>query len=142
MNRLRAIVPALLLAVIAVAPIPLASNRDWASSPIGVVIGAVLLFSAAVALFRPGKEPPMEVWLVVGTMTIIVIWVVVQTTLLSWSVAPDGRAVEVTENEQSLTALMRLLTYGGVFVLSAHYCRDAPFADRLLVVIILSLIHI
>ena len=143
-------------ATLALAPMPLGSNRDWAWSPLAAVVGLLLLMWAAAVFAQPDRNrqafakfksllvPAVLVALVVG-------WGLVQLsgwTPAGWksSISAEsvlGLTVPVApsvafDREQAFIGIMRLLTYVGVFVLAASLSVSTPDARRLLAVIVCS----
>lgn len=128
-----------LLLMVALAPFPLGSNRPVAWSALAVGAGLLLLLWGLGVLLRPGTITiPLRRTLpgltVFGS---VLIWVFLQAsgwTPLEWHNArwqeassalsePLVGAVSI-DPEDSRTGAMRLLTYGAVFWLSLHLCRD------------------
>jgi O-antigen ligase len=146
MQRYRDILFALLAALIAGAPLPLGSNRDWAWSPLSGVVGLLLIMLALSALSKDERAFSHFRSLLVPALLVglVACWGLLQASGLtpnSWinpirlSTAPflpeGGAALVAIEREQVLTGLMRLLLYAGVFVLSADLCAD-PRKGRIL----------
>jgi O-antigen ligase len=137
---------------IALSPLPLGANRDWAWSPLGAVIGTLLVALAAGTLILSWPvrtSARFEALLVPGLcFGLVVAWGFLQ--LSGWT--PGGWATSVSasdvlgvparrsvafDTEQQLTALMRLLTYGGVFVLAAVLGQQATQARGILAAIVI-----
>lgn len=141
--------------VLALAPIPLGSNRDWAWSPLAAAAG-LLLFGAAIALaLNPDGSRRVvahfNALLVPGVLTALALaWVTVQIstwTPESWasslSAATVFGPVAVTrsiafEHELLFTGLMRLLTNVSFFLLGALLATRASDARGLLGTIVVS----
>jgi O-antigen ligase len=128
----------LLMAVVALAPLPLGGNRPWAWAALSLAIGTLMLFwalgttlkkyNAALSLSRmaPIAIPFLGV----------VIWIIVQASGLTpghwhhpiWDAGGGGK---ITVNGHATgTALMRLLAYGGVFWLALNLGRAPHRAYR------------
>lgn len=141
-------------ATLALAPMPLGSNRAWSWSPLATVVGILLLIWAAAAFAEPDRhrEPfaRFKALLVPAALVALVMgWGLVQ--LSGWTPA-DWKSSLSAENalglalpaapsiaferEQAFTGIMRLLTYIGVFVLAASLSVSASDARRLLAVIV------
>lgn len=130
---------------LALVPIPLASNRDWAWSPLAVVAGLLLLGTAvSIALDRESTSRALahfKALLLPGLLTTAALaWAFVQSTNWtpqSWASSisavavfgPDAAIHSVAfERELLFTGLMRLLTNAAFFllgVLMASRARDA-----------------
>jgi hypothetical protein len=137
-----------LMAATALAPLPLASNRDWAWSPLALLLAAALL-TYALHLVSPKNAAPRQLRPLafpIFAMTVVVGWALLQMWFL-----PHGTGSGVTggeldalrrqdgvaiDDERLLTGLMRLLTYCGVFWLASQLGRDRKFADRMCWVVI------
>ena len=146
MHRLQAAAAFLLLALIVVAPVPLGSARDWAWAPLAALVGVVLLVQAVAQSERDDAHRPavgdlLASFLAVGAATL---WALAQTlpsdlfgpvnALLSSAkeaLAQPSPPRIATDIEQSMTGIMRLLTYCGIFWLSTQFGRDTKFAKQL-----------
>ncbi|QQS14155.1 MAG: O-antigen ligase family protein [Rhodospirillales bacterium] len=135
-------------AVLALAPLPLGSNRDWAWSPLAVVVGLLLVARAAAAWRGDDGAPaldPRRLWLPIACLLVVSAWALAQTvawTPSGWhsglygaagealGAAPAGRVS--IDPELTQAALMRLLTYAGMFWLALGVCRDPADARRTL----------
>lgn len=137
-----------LVAVIAWAPLPLASNRPWAWSLLSFAIGVLLTGWAVAALTR--RSLVRLGWRTLGVPAVLVacsfIWFLVQASPLAppawhaplWQSAaatlgmtalPGAISVDPTA---SAGGAMRFLAYGGTFWLAAQYGRNPADAHRLL----------
>lgn len=127
----------LLMALVALAPLPLGSNREWSWTLCALaagVLGAVWAVTTLARSSRPARLPTgilLPFLLVLG-------WVLVQAGGWApaswhhpvWSLAAEKLGVALDgsislSREDSLVALMRLIAYGAVFLLSFQLCRDA-----------------
>lgn len=129
----------LLLGVVALAPLPLGSHRPWAWSLLGVAVG-VLLLAWAVGVARRGGRlgVPLNRLAWPGIpMGLVIVWAALQTIPWApdhwahplWAEASLALGAPVPETVSldptlSRTALMRLLTYAGVFWLAVQLGRD------------------
>lgn len=138
-------------ATVALTPFPLGSNRDWAWSPLGVVTGMLLLMHV-VYLLVSGR-PSVMTWSALGFPTValgvVLLWSVVQTLELPYLSMPNpilesagkvlggGSRVRITlDDERTRTAIMRLMSYCGIFLLSAELAKDRAFCRRLCATVI------
>jgi hypothetical protein len=146
MHRL-VLVPFIL--TVAFCPLPFGSNREWAWDPLAAIVGLLLIATAALALID--REwcrhafAPMRALLVPAILFgLVVAWGLVQL----WGGTPESWASPLSANatfglaetrrsiafdrEQQWSALLRLLTYAGVFVLAAAFGSNAFDGRRLL----------
>jgi O-antigen ligase len=139
----------LFILTVALCPLPLGSNRDWAWDPLAAIVGMLLIATAALFLidreWRQRAFGPFRGMLVPAVLFgLVVVWGLVQVsgwTPANWAsslsasatlgLTETGRAIAF-DPEQQWTALLRLLTYGGVFVLAAALGAYAADARRLL----------
>ena len=142
------------VATLALAPMPLGSNRDWSWSPLATVVGSLLLIWTVTAFVQPDHHKQafarFKELLVPAVLVALVIgWGLVQLsgwTPAEWksSISAEGVLGLATpaapsiafDREQAFTGIMRLLTYIAVFVLAASLSVSAPEARRLLAVIV------
>ena len=148
---MRQVIVVLLLLVVALAPLPLASNRDWAWAPLSIVVGVMLLTFAVYLAMNPGRRIGSRALTLCGiALAAVVTWAALQTT--SWlslgqvsstfatlgealgHVPPDRISIET---ERTWTGLMRLGTYGAIFWLAVQLCAERGVA-RLLCRTVLS----
>lgn len=134
-----------LAALVVLAPLPLGSNRPWAWFLLAMGVGALLtLWFAGMAFARQSPPVPADRFrLTLLLFGWVCLWVLVQWapwTPTSWHhpLWADARRVlgqdlagRISVNpERTLEALVRLLSYGGVFWLSLQLCRDFERARR------------
>jgi O-antigen ligase len=142
----------LLLAVVVLAPLPLASDRPIAWSGLALAVGLLCVgWAAAVATGRARAPMPAArlTWVLVP-FVLVLIWIWVQTLsgvpaawrhpLWAEVAAVLGGAARVRgaislDPELTRTGLMRLATYGGVFWLAVQLGRERVRARRALVVL-------
>jgi O-antigen ligase len=135
--------------MVALAPLPLGSNRDWAWSPLAAVAGILLIAVATLAYHNRDWQRRIfvrfDALIVPGILFgLVVAWGVVQLsgwTPKQWAtsisaastlgLAETHPAITV-DIPQQWTALMRLLTYAAVFGLAAVLGSSAPAARRIL----------
>lgn len=134
-----------LVTVIALAPLPFGSNRPWSWPLLSLLVGLLVVLWAVAAL-RDHSIARIE-WqrsrMFVIPFFILVLWFLTQASGLtpeSWhhpiwqetSTAlgiPLAGAISLNP-EASHTALMRLLSYGGVFWLAFQFGRNDEYAKR------------
>ncbi len=138
----------LLLAVVLLSPLPLGGNRPWAWSLFAVAIGVLLiLWTALVLSGRTRTAVPMDrLGAVVLPFAAVLAWAFVQTLSSVpidwihplWPEAARALGVPVmagisVDPELTHTAILRLASYGGVFLLAVQFGRDRARARETLV---------
>ncbi len=144
----------LLLAVVVLAPLPLASNRPWAWSLLAVVTG-VLCGSWAVLVPLGAARAPMpfrRLWAVAVPFLMVLAWAFLQTSgLLPPSLwhslwqgagpvlegASGGALSGMVSADPALTraAILRMATYGAIFWLAVQLGRERVRAREGLVTV-------
>ena len=140
--------------VLAVAPLPLASNRDWSWSPLALSVG-VLLILCGVEIARDRdayrrtltNAPSLLVPFALTAM--VILWALVQAsdwTPASWAspfsaagvlgAFTGGRSVALN-HEAVFVGVMRLLLNAGAFLIAAVLASSVPNARRLLGTIVI-----
>jgi O-antigen ligase len=135
------------LATILLAPLPFASNRPWSWSLLACLTGLLLVAGAfidhqertSLSQFLRRISPGLVLWLGVAA------WIVFQSLSeigadLAHPLFAEASALIGTPSLSSIsvdpyatrTALMRFLTYGGVFWIAARLCQDADAAANVL----------
>jgi len=135
----------IVVSLVALAPLPLASNRPLPVALLGFGAGAaLLLWSVSIARGARIAVPPARIAWPLGLFAAVCFWILVQWLPLpaAWSDpiwVEAGKALRaplasrITVNpEATLTGLMRLLTYGIVFWLTLQLTREAEEARRAL----------
>ena len=136
-----------LLGVVALAPLPLGSNRPWSWFLLSAVVSALLVAWSAGMMLSKESPPvsPTRVRLALVLFLGVCAWVVVQW--IPW--VPDGWSHPLWSEasrtlgrdlpgrisvnpEETITAGLRLLSYGAVFWLSLQSCRSSARARRAL----------
>ena len=134
-----------LVLIVVLAPLPFGSNRPWAWSLLALVAGA-LLASWAWRLWRSGAPPAVAPGRVSGPMLLFLV-VCLYAGVQAVSGVPDLLANPYWQLPAHLlgaapldsisidpagtvTALMRLLTYGAIFWLALQSFRPIEQADR------------
>ncbi len=135
-----------LLMLLAIAPLPFGSDRPWAWSFVAMVVGALLLAWGVFAAFSRDHQPASirPILPAVVLFLLVVAWAAAQTASLvpaSWrhelwaeteSVLGTALAAPVSlDPHQTWTAVMRLLAYGGIFLLTFQLCMSANRSERL-----------
>jgi O-antigen ligase len=129
-----------LIAIVALAPLPLGATRPWASMLLGVLVGVLLFAWALKAALDPAGPaiPVSSVWPLLVLFGAVVLWEVLQMSTLTpaawhhpmWRSAaglldkPIAGSISVTPFATG-SALVRLLTYGGIFWIALQSCRAA-----------------
>lgn len=142
-----------LMAVVALAPLPLGGNRPVAWSALGLVIG-LLLVVWAVAAIRDRSLLAVawrRIWPAAATFAGLIAWYLFQAAEFSprewhnpiWREASQALSLSlpgtISANPiDSVTGVLRLLTYGGVFWLALQLGRDAGRARQALWVLTMA----
>ncbi|MCL6607281.1 MAG: O-antigen ligase family protein [Geminicoccaceae bacterium] len=144
---------ALFVALLAWAPLPLASNRPWSWALLSLVIGLLVVLWASASLALPERlRLPRSVGLALFGAALVILWIWAQVRpdlvgshpLLTahpiWEAARRaGLEVEPTialDPWNARDAAMRLLAYWGAFWLAFALCQHARRARRLLLAIV------
>lgn len=121
------------LALVVLAPLPLGANRPWAWSLLALAVGILLL----IRVWRGGWEVrPPWLWVAGGLYLTAPLWAIVQAVPglpgahPAWS-AVAGPGFIAAVPEAALTGALRLLTYGGAFLLALHHARTGAGARRM-----------
>ncbi len=151
----RAIFVALAI-LLAIAPLPFGSDRPWAWSLVAMIVGVLLVAWGAVAAVSRDHQPASirPILPAVVLFVLVIVWAAAQTAPIgpagwrhdlwteSAAVLGTGMAAPVSlEPFETWTALMRLLSYGGVFLLTFQLCMSTNRSEqliRLLIVITLG----
>lgn len=130
----------ILRGLVVLSPLPFAAVSPWSWSLMGCVVGALLLAWSA-TLFRGNAGPAVglrSTWPYLLLFLLPVGWAALQSS----SFMPEGWHHPIWQSAETVlatdagtsvslnpfdtqSALLRLLTYGGIFWLSLQYCRDA-----------------
>jgi len=139
---------------LALVPLPLASNRDWAWSPLAVIVGVSLILCAIAIVRQPevyrrtlANSTSLSVPMVLTG--IVILWAVVQASELtpeSWTnpvsvasvfgVSAKVQSVAL-DHEAVFTGVMRLLVNAGIFLMAALLASSVSNARWLLGTIII-----
>jgi len=130
----------ILIALVVIAPLPFGAVQPWAWGSMGVAVGGLLLGWSATLIVT--RQPPAvavaRIWPILLLFGIAVVWVLLQMAPFMpaglhhplWADAAAARGLEVGGGTVSIdpfetgSALVRLLTYGGIFWLALQYGRD------------------
>ncbi|MGF7159823.1 O-antigen ligase [Rhodoligotrophos appendicifer] len=132
-----------LTALIALSPLPFGGNKPLAWAIYALATALLLLAYAVPALVRGATLPVPFRRIIVPTVLIavVVVWMLVQVDAFGsilpthplWSIGSLEAAGHPSVNpDMTLTGLMRLLTYAGIFWLSLQLCRDVDNAEFLI----------
>ncbi|MCE2509410.1 MAG: O-antigen ligase family protein [Alphaproteobacteria bacterium] len=149
----RALLFWLLMAIVALAPLPFGSNRPWSWSLLGVLVGLLVLFWVAAA-YRDRTLIQIE-WrrsrIIVVPFAVLMLWFLLQASGLTpdawhhplWEKAAGVLGVPLTgaislNPEASKMAVMRLLAYGGIFWLAFQLGRNEEHAQRVFWVVAIT----
>ncbi len=129
-----------LITLVVLAPLPFASVHPWSWGLIASITG-ILLIAWSARLAINGETPPVglrRIWPFALLFGFTIAWATLQAlpiTPLSWhhplwpsvadALGADGSSSISLNPFATRTALVRLLTYGGVFWLSLQYCRSS-----------------
>ncbi|SMF21246.1 O-antigen ligase [Tistlia consotensis] len=142
-----------LLALVAYAPLPFASNRPWSWSLLALLSGVLLAAWAVAAAFRRAPAPVAlrRCWPVVLPFVLATGWAAVQASGWTpanldhpaWAIAGAAldRPLDGALSVEPLAAwdgLMRLFGYAAVFWLALQLCRGRERARTALLVLVAS----
>ena len=134
-----------LLLLIVLAPIPFGSNREWSWSLCALMISLISLIWAVNNAWNQHNVSLSFPVLIIVLFLIPVLWAVLQAVNLMpdswvhplWAMTSEAldRPISATISlapGNSLTAVMRLICYGLVFLLSFQFCRNRARAKTTL----------
>ena len=128
----------LMMSIVVLSPLPFGSNRPWAWSVAALATGTMLFYwGMGTTLKNYGLAlSPRRLLLVVIPFLLVLIWVGFQLISLSpstwhnpiWSQVNGFGGMEFSGQisinaYETATALMKLLTYGGIFWVALNLCR-------------------
>jgi O-antigen ligase len=146
---------ALFFAVLLFAAVPMGANRDWAWSPIVVLVGALALWHALGFgiidghVVRPAERLPLTL-LILCFLVVVAAGIVQISPLvpLSWRAELYARAASVLGHpveaivsinaDASRAALMKIAACGAIFVMARATCRDRRRARLFLILFLAS----
>jgi O-antigen ligase len=145
----------LFFAILLVAPIPLGANRDWAWSPIAVILGLLAVWQALGVGFDEGQYVRAAEWrplaLVVLCFLVVVAMGILQISPAvpaSWTADLYRRAAEALGHpiaavisvnaDASRAILIKIAACGAVFAMARTTCRSPARAKLLLVIFLVS----
>jgi O-antigen ligase len=127
-----------LIAIVALAPLPLGSNRPWAWELLGALVGLLMSVVGFYQLLHPDSARqslrPLRVPAIL--FAVVIGWTIVQCMSFTpstwhhplWSQAQDYLGPQVVSSVSinrtaSISRILRLITYAGVFWLSYSFCQ-------------------
>lgn len=135
-----------LLGVLIVLPLPFGGDRPWAWSLLAIVIGGMLaVWGVFAGLSRSNQAASLRpIFPSLVLYGLVLLWAGLQSTTLApqswhnelWGMAEKALGAHLTSNisvnpHESRTGLMRLFTYGGVFLLTFQLCTAPARAEKL-----------
>jgi O-antigen ligase len=134
----------LFLLVLVLAPLPLGSNREWSWTLLALLLGALTAAWSLQGLLSPRRVntrlPPLLIILFLGVCA----WAALQAAGWTppgwhhplWSMSAETLDADLAgsislSRDDSLNAMLRLLSYGLAFFLAFQFCGDAERARRL-----------
>ncbi len=144
-RRINSILFYALLLLIVLSPIPLGSNRNWSWSLCALIVSLLTLAWVVNTLWNQRTiSASVPGWIVI-LFLLPVLWAMFQATSLMpeawthplWSLSGEmlGSPIPTTISltpDNTLIAVMRLMSYGLMFFLSFQYCRNPHRAHSML----------
>jgi len=135
-----------LLVILVLSPLPFGSNRPWSWSLLCLLI-ALVTIGWCISYLRTEKKMKLHfdrikvsLFLFTGTL----LWAFIQTSSFIpdswghplWQLTAQALETDIPAKislapEQTITAIMRLLSYGLVFLLAQYYCQKPDNAEKL-----------
>jgi O-antigen ligase len=141
----------LLIALLVLAPLPLGSNREWSWTLCAFATAVMAILWSFRALARPAHASVSLPATVYVPFLLVCAWVMVQVSHYVpadwhhpvWRMAGEALGMKLSGSislarEDTLVALLRLLSYGLVFFLSLQLCADRKRAALVFKVIALA----
>src|SRR5512132_2173832 len=140
-----------IVALVVLLPLPLGAIYQWSWGVMACVVGAVLaVWSARVALGLQDVGFGLRgVWPLAILFAITTAWIMLQAQSITpsawhhplWATAAQALGVETASAislnpVDTLSGLVRLLAYGGIFWISLQYCRRATRARQVLLAVV------
>ena len=142
-----------LVGLVVLTPLPLASVYMWSWALMGCTVGLLLAAWGTIAVVS--RQTPAVglsmIWPVAGLFTLAAVWAALQGSLVTpaewhhplWKSAGEVLELEVTSRItvdpfRTYSALLRLLTYAGIFWLSLQFCRSRARAQQVFIAIALA----
>lgn len=135
-----------LLIVLILSPIPFGSNRPWSWSLLCLLIG-LLTISWCISYFLQDKKMQLHFTRIKTPFVLFIstlLWAFIQTSSFIpeswghplWQITAQALGTEIPTKislspEQTVTSLMRLISYGLVFILAMYYCQKSDNAKKL-----------
>lgn len=142
-----------ILALVALLPLPLGAVYQWSAALMACVVGVVLgVWSGRVAIGSQDVQVGARLlWPVMVPFAIAVLWVVIQALPFTpsgwhhplWLSAADAlgaptRGAISLNPAETVHSLVRLLAYAGIFWISVQYARRAARARRVLEAVVIA----
>jgi O-antigen ligase len=140
-----------IVALVVLLPLPLGAVYQWSWGLMACVVGVVLaVWSARVALgLQDAGFGLRSVWPLAVLFGIAIAWTILQAQSITpsawhhplWATAASvlgsetGSAISLNPFD-TLSGLVRLLAYGGIFWISLQYCRRAARARQVLLAVV------
>src|SRR5512132_371330 len=140
-----------IVALVVLLPLPLGAIYQWSWGVMACVVGAVLaVWSARVALGLQDVGFGLRgVWPLAILFAITTAWIMLQAQSITpsawhhplWATAAQALGVETASAislnpVDTLSGLVRLLAYGGIFWISLQYCHRATRARQVLLAVV------
>ncbi len=135
-----------LLTLLVLSPLPFGSNRPWSWSLLSLLI-ALVTISWCISYFLKEKRMQLHFARIKVPFILFIstlLWAYIQTSTLIpeswghplWQMTAQALETEIPARislapEQTITASMRLLAYGLVFILAMYYCQKFENAQKL-----------
>ncbi len=136
-----------LLLLLAVVPLPFGADRPWAWSLLSGSVGVLLLAWGLLAMQSRSYQAASlrPILPAVALFVLVLLWIAVQASGLTppewrhplWSAAESALGTRVAggvslDRHQTWTAMMRLMCYGGIFLLTFQLCMATDRSVRLI----------
>lgn len=136
-----------LLLLLAVVPLPFGADRPWAWSLLSGSVGVLLLAWGILATQSRSYQAASirPILPAVALFVLVLAWIAVQASGLAppewrhplWSAAESALGAPVAggvslDRHQTWTAMMRLMSYGGIFLLTFQLCMSTDRSVRLI----------
>lgn len=132
----------ILLGTVALAPLPLGSNRPWAWEILGAIVGLQLTVLGVYQLVGAGSQPSLRALRIPALLyTVVIGWAALQCLPFTpeawhhplWSQAQEYLGQKIVTSISidpiaSISRIFRLITYGGIFWMSYVFCQHSSRA--------------
>ncbi|MCF6250451.1 MAG: O-antigen ligase family protein [Methylococcaceae bacterium] len=135
-----------LLVVLVLSPLPFGSNRPWSWSMLCIFIALITIYWC-ISFWGNDKKRVLQFERIKTPFFLfisVLLWGYIQAQSFIpeswghpfWQLTAQALAAEIPSTislvpEQTVTAIMRLLSYGLVFILAMYYCQKADCAEKL-----------